>query len=105
MFLRFCMQVYNFSLKFLKFLAKKYLLNSLSKECAKFLETEINPDNVCVALSQALLYENEQLIKSCKSVFEESAHQIVELDAFNNVDKKTLLFILQIDELQIDEWD
>jgi hypothetical protein len=91
----------NFSLLCL---AKKYLLYGLEEECAKFLEKEINAENVCLVLDQVLLYENEHILKICEKIISESTSTVIQSDAFKNIDEKTLGHILGYDSLKIEEW-
>jgi hypothetical protein len=85
-------------------LAKKYLLYGLEEECAKFLEKEINAENVCLVLDQVLLYENEHILKICEKIISESTSTVIQSDAFKNIDEKTLGHILGYDSLKIEEW-
>ena len=85
-------------------LAKKYLLTGLERECAKFLEDKVDAANVCYILTQAVLYENERLIRTCESIISFATTDVVKSEEFKNLDEPTLARILQFDTLKIDEW-
>uniref|UniRef100_A0A914E4K7 BTB domain-containing protein n=1 Tax=Acrobeloides nanus TaxID=290746 RepID=A0A914E4K7_9BILA len=84
--------------------AKKYLLDDLEKECAKFLDDKIDAENVCYILTQALVYQNEQLVKTCESIISFATADVIKSEEFKNLDEQTLCRILQFDSLHIDEW-
>jgi hypothetical protein len=84
-------------------LAKKYLLDGLEKECVEYLDDEVSNENVCYILTQALFYENKQLVKTCESFISSNIEEIITSEDFKNLDEKTFCHILQLDSLVIDE--
>ena len=47
------------------FLAKKYAVPSLEKHCVDFLKHNLSPDNACMLLTQARLFDEPQLAALC----------------------------------------
>ena len=46
-------------------LAKKYAVPSLEKHCVDFLKHNLSPDNACMLLTQARLFDEPQLAALC----------------------------------------
>uniref|UniRef100_A0A914E6V6 BTB domain-containing protein n=1 Tax=Acrobeloides nanus TaxID=290746 RepID=A0A914E6V6_9BILA len=67
-------------------------------------KVELEMTYVFEVLYAALMYENEILIETCKEVIESYTKEVIQSDAFKNINEQTLGYILQMDDLQIEEW-
>ena len=85
------------------YLAKKYLLASLKRECVVFLIINLNAENVLNVLEQATHFEEEYLERRCWRHIISNTKKVVSSDDFNNISQKTLTKLLMQDILDISE--
>jgi hypothetical protein len=86
------------------YLAKKYIIPSLSEICVKFMLENLNPENVLDVLEQATRFDEKKLEKRCwKKIIESSTGRVVASDSFNNISQTTLAILLKRDKLKIPE--
>ncbi len=77
------------------YLAKKYLISSLTEKCCKILEASIKPDNVFAVLEQAVQFDEKELEAKCWVVVFEKTLECLNTEAFNNIGLHTLNALLK----------
>ena len=85
------------------YLAKKYLISHLAKKCRKFLEANIQPDNVCVVLDKAIQLDENKLEAMCWGIVSEKTRECVSSEAFCSIGPRTVNALLKRDMLAIIE--
>ncbi|CAB4042988.1 BTB POZ domain-containing 6-like [Paramuricea clavata] len=85
------------------YLAKKYLMMSLTKKCCKVLEASIKPDNVFVVLEQAIQFDEQKLEAKCWDIISKKTQECINSEAFCNVGSHTLKVLLKRRPLELAE--
>jgi hypothetical protein len=67
------------------YLAKKYLMSSLTEKCCKVLEASIKPDNVFMVLEQAIQFDEQKLEAKCWDIVSKKTEECINSEAFYNV--------------------
>lgn len=86
------------------YLAKKYIIPVLVKQCVFYLMENITIDNVLEVLHCARCF-SEKLERHCWSLVSRKTYEIVNTEAFLDLDKSLLSAILERDSLTINEID
>ena len=87
------------------YLAKKYLIPSLSDECTKFLLKFLSADNVFSVLPTAGVYEEASLVEKCWEMVDESTKEAMNSEAFLDITHDMLCSFLERDTLTVREVD
>ena len=87
------------------YLAKKYLIPSLSDECAKFLIENLSADNVFSVLPTAGIYEEASLIEKCWQMVDRNTEDAMYSEAFLDITHEMLCSFLERDTLTAEEMD
>ena len=87
------------------YLAKKYLIPSLSDECTKFLLKFLSADNVFFVLPTANMYEEASLVEKCWEMVDESTKEAMNSEAFLDITREMLCSFLERDTLTACEVD
>ena len=85
------------------YLAKKYLISSLTEKCCKVLEACIKPDNVLAVLEQAVRFDEKGLEAKCWNNVSEKTQECVNTEAFCYIGLHTLNALLKTETLAITE--
>ena len=85
------------------YLAKKYLMTSLTEKCCKVLEASIKPDNVFMVLEQAIRFDEQKLEAKCWDIVSKKTEDCINSEAFNNVGSHTLNVLLKSETLTVTE--
>ena len=85
------------------YLAKKYLMSSLTKKCCKVLEGSIKPDNVFLVLEQAIQFDEQKLEAKCWDIISKKTQECINSEAFCNVGSHTLNALLKSETLTVTE--
>jgi BTB/POZ domain-containing protein 3/6 len=85
------------------YLAKKYLMTSLTEICCKVLEGSIKPDNVFIVLEQAIRFDEQKLEAKCWDIVSKKTQECIYSEAFCNVGSHTLKALLKRRLLEIAE--
>jgi BTB/POZ domain-containing protein 1/2 len=85
------------------YLAKKYAIQNLEKECVNFLKLNLRSDNAFMLLEQALLFDEVQLAELCLNIIDKNACDTFSSDYFLDIDLKTLNLVIKRDTLGIRE--
>ena len=87
------------------YLAKKYYIPSLTKECSKFLSRSLRADNVLEVLSQCVLMDEKEMTEQCLELIRVRIRQLVRTEEFLKLDLQLLKSILALNVLDIEEID
>ena len=85
------------------YLAKKYVVSSLSDKCTKYLKENLDSSNVLSILSCAQTYEQESLEEQCWKVIDEQTEAVVKSDDFVTIQRTLLEELVKRDTLNIAE--
>ena len=81
------------------YLAKKYIVPSLTEKCVEIFHESLQPDNAVTVLEQATHFDEKELEKKCWEVVESLAGKVVSSEAFCHISQGTLINILKRDKL------
>ena len=87
------------------YLAKKYLISSLTEKCCSVLEASIKPGNVFTVLEQAMQFDEKKLEAKCWDIVSKKTQECLNSEAFYNIESKTLKALLKKRSLEINEVD
>ena len=85
------------------YLAKKYMVPSLTDKCMEYLKEKLDPSNVFIILPFAQKYEDKTLVDRCWNVIDEQAEAAVNSDGFEMIEKSLLEGVITRDNLIIEE--
>ena len=85
------------------YVAKKYILPSLVKECIGFLEENMNTGNVFCVLSHARQYDEKVLVNQCVELIDRETKECVQSEGFLTIERTLLEEIVKRDSLSITE--
>ena len=87
------------------YLAKKYMVPSLTGECSKYLLNNLNPSNVFSILPSAQKYEDKDLMERCWKLIDEKTKEALNTDEFATIEMSLLKEVIIRDNLSVDEID
>jgi BTB/POZ domain./PHR domain./BTB And C-terminal Kelch. len=87
------------------YLANKYIIPVLSKECVNYLLDNVQSENVLNVLNAAICFGEHRLEKHCWSILSRRTTDILTSDSFIEIERQLLLSILQRDNLSVCEID
>ena len=87
------------------YLAKKYLISSLTEKCCSVLEASIKPGNVFTVLEQAMQFDEKKLEEKCWDIVSKETQECLNSEAFCNIESRTLSILLKKRSLEIAEVD
>ena len=85
------------------YLAKKYIVPSLTNKCAEYLKEKLDPSNVFSILPFAQKYEEKALVDRCWMVIENHTEAAVKSEAFETIERSLLEEVVARDNLSIKE--
>ena len=85
------------------YLAKKYMVPSLTEKCAEYLIDKLDSSNVFRILPNAQQYEEEKLVDRCWNVVDEQAEEAMKSDGFASIERSLLEAVIKRDTLSIEE--
>ena len=83
--------------------SKKYLVPALTEKCRLFLDDELSEENVCLILTQAIMFDEEDLMEKCLKLIDRQTQEVFESEGFLHLDQRTLNLVLARDTLDIEE--
>ena len=89
----------------LLYLAKKYIVPSLTYKCTEYLKEKLDPTNVFSILPCSLKYEEKALEDRCWKVIEDQTEASVKSEGFETIERSLLEAIVARDTLTIEEVD
>ena len=85
------------------YLAKKYIVPSLTDKCTEYLKEKLDPSNVFSILPSSLKYEEKALEDRCWKVIENQTEASVKSEGFETIERSLLEDIVARDSLTIKE--
>jgi BTB/POZ domain-containing protein 1/2 len=83
------------------YVAKKYAVECLEKECVDFLKKNLRTENAFMLLQQACLFDEYHLSEMCLSIIDKNTSESFGSEAFLDIDLNTLISVLRRDSLGI----
>ena len=85
------------------YLAKKYIVPSLTNKCAEYLKEKLDPSNVFSILPFAQKYEEKALVDRCWMVIENHTEAALKSEGFGTIERSLLEEVVARDNLSIKE--
>ena len=85
------------------YVAKKYILPSLARECVRFLRKNVNVENVFCILSHAQRYDEKVLVDQCWEMIDSETKGAVKSEGFLTIERSLLEAVVKRDTLTIRE--
>ena len=85
------------------YLAKNYIVPSLTDKCTKFLQDHLDPSDVFSILPSAQKYEEKKLVDKCWKVIDNETEEAVKSDGFATIERSLLEAVVLRDTLSIKE--
>ena len=85
------------------YLAKKYIVPSLTNKCVEYLKEKLDPSNVFSILPFAQKYEEKALVDLCWRVIENHTEAAVKAEGFETIERSLLEEVVARDNLSIKE--
>ena len=83
------------------YLAKKYIVPSLTDKCIKYLQTELDSSDVFSILQQAQKFEEKNLADQCWKVIDKQTGEAVKSRGFETTERSLLEHVVDRDTLNI----
>ena len=87
------------------YLAKKYLISSLTEKCCEIVEASIRPENVFVVLEQAIQFDEKELEEKSWDIVSKKTQECLNSEAFCDIELHTLNALLKKERLAVTEVD
>ena len=85
------------------YLAKKYMVPSLTDKCMEYLKEKLDPSNVFIILPFVQKYEHKTLEDRCWNVIDKQTEAAVKSEGFETIERSLLEAIVARDTLTIKE--
>ena len=85
------------------YLAKKYMVPSLTDKCKEYLKEKLDPSNVFIILPFVQKYEHKTLEDRCWNVIDKQTETAVKSEGFETIERSLLEAIVARDSLTIKE--
>ena len=85
------------------YLAKKYIVPSLTQKCVDVVQASMEPENVVTVLEHSIQFDEKEMEKKCWEMVDLHTSKVVISDTFNDISQGTLINLLQRDTLNIRE--
>ena len=85
------------------YLAEKYMLPVLAAKCINFVEASLNPENALTVLCHARYLGKETLQERCWEMIDTYTTQVLESEAFPDLDVENLSLLVQRDTISAKE--
>jgi hypothetical protein len=90
---------------FVLYLAKKYIVPCLAKECFEYFYANFGAENVFIILQQAIQYDENKLEEKCWDLIDLKTSETVAFDGFSDINQATLVELLKREPLNVEEVD
>jgi hypothetical protein len=87
------------------YVADKYMVPFLMEKCYEYLQKELEPEEVFIALPQAQQSGNEKVEKCCWNIVDFETEEAVTSESFLNISRELLCQVLARDTLHVEEID
>ncbi|KAI8427414.1 hypothetical protein MSG28_001963 [Choristoneura fumiferana] len=84
------------------YVAKKYMLPHLVKECIGYLWSAVQPKNVCQIYEFARLLQENVLMEKCLQVISLNTKEVLTDSSFEEVDLDTMITVFSLEHLNVD---
>ena len=81
------------------YVAKKYEVSALEKECVDFLKSNLSADNAFMLLQQSRLFDEHHLTELCLNLIDKHCCEAFGAECFLDIDLETLELVLKRDTL------
>ena len=88
---------------FVWYIAKKYMLNTLSQKCIDFLGGQLSADNASILLDQSIFFDDSDMIKKCLRKIRRNPSASLKADLFVKISQNTLNHILELEQTNVPE--
>ena len=85
------------------YLAKKYIVPSLSAKCAGSLRSFMTAENAMSILEAATKFDEKELVKSCLNFIKLNTRNAITSKDFDNISQTTLATLLKLDDMDASE--
>ena len=85
------------------YLAKKYMVPSLTLKCVNILKRSINAGNATTILEHAMHFDEKNLENSCWEFIKSNTKKVVVSKHFNDISQMTLAGVLKLDCVDVSE--
>lgn len=85
------------------YLAEKYMVPVLAAKCINYVEASLNPDNALTVLCHARYLAKEDLQERCWNMIDTYTNQVLESEAFLELDSETLSLLVQRNTISVKE--
>ena len=85
------------------YLAKKYIVPSLTQKCVDVVQASVKPENVLTVLEHSIQFDEKEMEKKCWEMVDLQSSKVAISDTFNDISQGTLIKLLQRDTLNIRE--
>lgn len=75
--------------------AKKYAVSAFEEHCVDFLKSNLGSDNAFLLLTQARLFDEQQLAALCLDMIDKNTSDALIADGFTDIDQDTLQIVLE----------
>lgn len=86
-------------------LGHKYNISKCSELCVEFLKDTLTDENICVGLSLAMVYDQNELKEFCKRRIVANTNAVMKSSSFLECDRTILAYILNMDLFSCSELD
>ena len=90
---------------FVLYLAKKYIVPSLTEKCTEFLEANLAAENAITVLQQAIQFDEKKLEKKCWDLIDLKTSEAIVSDGFTDINQATLAELVKRETLNVEEVD
>ena len=85
------------------YLAKKYIVPSLSGKCVDSLRSFMTAENAMSILEAATKFDEKELVKNCLELIESNTRKAIASNDFDNISQTTLATLLKLDNMDVSE--
>lgn len=85
------------------YLAEKYMVPVLAAKCINYVEASLNPDNALTVLCHARYLAKEDLQERCWNMIDTYTNQVLESEAFLELDSETLSLLVKRNTISVKE--
>ncbi|ESN99015.1 hypothetical protein HELRODRAFT_143594, partial [Helobdella robusta] len=83
--------------------SKKYIIPKLAKNCVKFLEENMNNENVCLIYDHCLMFEETELAKKCEKFLEINTENVLKPQIITTLSESALKNLLKLPVVSVSE--
>ena len=85
------------------YLAKKYIVPSLSGKCVDSLRSFMTAENAMSILEAATKFDEKELVKNCLELIESNTRNVITSKDFKSISQTTLTTLLKLDHMNVSE--